>query len=361
MEPAKVLDTEAPPVALAQPQGRVAALDLLRGICAISVAAYHGLQWVGIASLHNLGLYGVYMFFLLSGASMSLAYARRLRRGYPVTKYLLLRYVRLAPLYVGVAVYAALTYGLLHFTPISVFGRWLLNISFLFGFTNPGQISLVTGGWSLGIEFIFYFVFPLLLVLLGSRRAPLLVAAALAAQLVFINIVLAGTTLEAAWFAYTQFGAFVGYFAFGTWIGLRFAEGRSAPSRRQPLTWAGWLALVAILGTQSGVTAEGSLVGVRGLSLSLACCALLTLTMQLECPGPLRRIARWLGEASYPMYLIHPIVYFRLGDLRLLAAFRQQRPGAFVALVLVVSFGLATIIYRAFEEPILKWGKRRIG
>jgi peptidoglycan/LPS O-acetylase OafA/YrhL len=30
-------------------------------------------------------------------------------------------------------------------------------------------------------------------------------------------------------------------------------------------------------------------------------------------------------------------------------------------IVLAISFLLATVIYRAFEEPILKWGKRRIG
>ena len=70
---------------------RIESLDLLRGLCAIGVACYHVLSWAELATIHNLGLYGVYTFFLLSGASMTVAYAPRFRSGYPVTRYLALR------------------------------------------------------------------------------------------------------------------------------------------------------------------------------------------------------------------------------------------------------------------------------
>jgi len=43
---------------------RIESLDLLRGLCAIGVACYHVLSWVQLATIHNLGLYGVYVFFL---------------------------------------------------------------------------------------------------------------------------------------------------------------------------------------------------------------------------------------------------------------------------------------------------------
>jgi exopolysaccharide production protein ExoZ len=361
MEPAHTVVGETRLRPAPQAGGRIASLDLLRGLCALAVASYHGLEWAGVAALHNLALYGVYLFFLLSGASMSVAYARRLRHGYPVGKYLLLRYVRLAPLYSAVAIYAAFTHWVGHYSTASVVGRYLLNVTFLFGLTNPGQISLVTGGWSLGIEFVFYFLFPLLLILLSNRAALWIVVAALIAQLVFVNVVLDGATLGSAWNHYTQFGAFAGYFAFGTWIGIRWTDGDIGPSRRQLWSWTAWLVLLGIIGTQSGPTAEQSLTGLRGALLVVGCCALLAVTMRLECPGPLGRVAGWLGEASYPLYLMHPLVFDAFGGLRALAPLRQQRPGAFVVLVVSTSFVLAIVVYRAFEEPILKWGKRRIG
>ena len=126
MEPSTVADHEAHSPT-AGGHGRVASLDLLRGLCAVAVAAYHGLSWIGLGTFHNLGLYGVYLFFLLSGASMSLAYAQRFRRGYPYTSYLALRYVRLAPLYGAVALYEILSWGLARYSPAAALGRWLLN------------------------------------------------------------------------------------------------------------------------------------------------------------------------------------------------------------------------------------------
>jgi peptidoglycan/LPS O-acetylase OafA/YrhL len=136
-----------------KPVGRIESLDLLRGLCAIGVACYHVMSWLGVATVHDLGLYGVYLFFLLSGASMTIAYARRFADGYPVTSYLALRYIRLAPLYVLAATYVAIVDLRSLYTLPQLVGRWLLNVTFLFGVANPGDTSLIVGGWSLGIEF----------------------------------------------------------------------------------------------------------------------------------------------------------------------------------------------------------------
>lgn len=360
MEPSTVADHEAHSPT-AGGHGRVASLDLLRGLCAVAVAAYHGLSWIGLGTFHNLGLYGVYLFFLLSGASMSLAYARRFRRGYPYTSYLALRYVRLAPLYGAVALYEILSWGLARYSPAAALGRWLLNVTFLFGFANPGGTAIATGGWSLGIEFVFYFVFPLFVAILASRAAPLLVALALGAQLVFVNVVLAGGTLLGNWAAYTQFASFIGYFACGTWLGLRFIDGKLVPARVQSLGWLAWLALLAAVGAGSGATDESCLTGARGALLTAACCALVAVTLMLEVPRPIRRVAAWLGEASYPMYLVHPLIYRQLNTSRALAPLHDHHSHAFIALFLIVTFVAGIVIYRVFEEPILRWGKRRIG
>ncbi len=62
------------------PPGRVLGWDLLRGICALGVASYHLMAWQKLADIHSIGFYGVYLFFVLSGASLTLNYLPRFAR-----------------------------------------------------------------------------------------------------------------------------------------------------------------------------------------------------------------------------------------------------------------------------------------
>src|SRR5438067_1887408 len=143
---------------------RVQGFDMLRGLCAIGVACYHIFKWRDGFEMSSLGTYGVYVFFVLSGASMYVAYSRKFAQGYNSGKFIVLRFVRLAPLYALVLSFTtakAITNGK---SIYDAAGTGLLNLSFLFGLGNPTLISAVNGGWSLGIEFVFYFIFPLVLV-----------------------------------------------------------------------------------------------------------------------------------------------------------------------------------------------------
>lgn len=86
------------------PLERVLGWDLLRGMCAIAVACYHLLLWQDVAALHTLGSYGVYLFFVLSGASLTYTYGDQLAsrvtaRKFSFSRFLWVRYLRLAPLY----------------------------------------------------------------------------------------------------------------------------------------------------------------------------------------------------------------------------------------------------------------------
>src|SRR4051795_12448261 len=81
--------------------GRVLGWDVLRGFSAFAVALYHLLYWQGVVSVHTLGSYGVYLFFVLSGASLTYTYAGRLeRKELSYLRFLWVRYIRLAPLFV---------------------------------------------------------------------------------------------------------------------------------------------------------------------------------------------------------------------------------------------------------------------
>ena len=63
------------------PAKRVFGWDLLRGMCAFAVASYHLMFWQDIAAIHTLGSYGVYLFFMLSGASLAYNYADKFESG----------------------------------------------------------------------------------------------------------------------------------------------------------------------------------------------------------------------------------------------------------------------------------------
>ena len=156
-----------------QPAGspdRVLGWDVLRGLCALGVALYHLLYWQDLASLNTLGSYGVYLFFVLSGASLAYNYSGRLSGSRDAAAFLLVRWLRLAPLYILVCLGVAAVYMLHSGQPVDrLLLRLLLNATFAFGAYDPAIWALAIGGWSLGIEFAYYLVFPLLLPALPRR------------------------------------------------------------------------------------------------------------------------------------------------------------------------------------------------
>ena len=144
---------------------RVLGWDVLRGLCALAVACYHLLHWQGVADIHAWGSYGVYLFFVLSGASLAFTYAGRLEEGrFHYGEFLRVRYLRIAPLYLLLMAVFALPWKVLRDGVTGhLLSQVLLNASFLFGLHDPAVQSLLIGGWSLGIEAVFYLAFPLLL------------------------------------------------------------------------------------------------------------------------------------------------------------------------------------------------------
>jgi exopolysaccharide production protein ExoZ len=322
---------------------RVAGFDLLRGLCAIGVALYHSLAWGGAAHIYNLGTYGVYIFFALSGASMYVAYAERFERGFPVGRFLVLRFIRLAPLYfLGLAI--ACGYGVykgsLGWQEVA---EAALNVLFVFGLGNPGTTSQVVGGWSIGIEFVFYLLFPVMLAITASRRWLWFVALAFVAQHVFISTVLAGGTMDGRWPAYTQFLAFVFYFAAGCAIGraLRFGLLPNPPALL-------FVACIATLALTSGPTSEYTITGLLGMTLSLVAVIAVATSASLRFGHFGLKACDVLGRCSYGVYILHPWVLAAI-------SYAGRKVGADVMtvglLTVAASVPLALLVERWLEKP----------
>lgn len=347
---------------------RVLGWDVLRGLCALGVAVYHLLYWQGIAAIHTLGSYGVYLFFVLSGASLAYNYLGRLDGPPAVWRFLAKRWLRLAPLYVVACVaflaLLALRDGhLVDDAPL----RLALNASFAFGLWDPAVSALAVGGWSLGIEFVFYLAVPLALLLL-ARRAWW--TATLAALVVLQWTWIQATAGSAAGYAastvaYHQVPAFGAYFFGGCVIGAaRRARDRSWP------WWAGaatWLAATALLLTLNPGAAGDELTGVRGALLFGACFAIVFASGHVRLPAWFEPVARWLGDITYGCYLLHPLFFFGFTWLlwpMLAAADITLASAAVHALVLTgvlaASCLAAVVSERWFESPVRRWGQRHL-
>lgn len=354
--------------------GRVLGWDLLRGFCAFAVLAYHLLMWQGLAEVHTFGTYGVYIFFVLSGASLAYAYRDAVEeKRFAMRHFLLTRYARLAPLYL-VLMFAVLPWKVAQ-------GGWssdlvakvLSNLALAHGFYNPAANSMLIGGWSLGIEAIFYLLFPLLIAVARTRAAVFLFTLAVLIQFAWIATVFrAPGGYDANFLLYHQAPAFVAYFVGGVLLGLhrRRHPQPTLPARTGVLLILGAFGLLALLNTPN---AGDQLVGARGLLLFSLCFVLVWLSGAVALKSKAaRRTAEVLGDATYGVYLIHPVVFYGLA-FAVLPRLGLPQPSEWATsaqLLLVVfvagaSFLLALASEQHFErrvrQKVRMWLSRRPG
>jgi exopolysaccharide production protein ExoZ len=315
---------------------KIIGFDLLRGLCALAVAVYHLLYWSNVAELHSWGQYGVYIFFVLSGASMVVAYRDKFSAGFPASTFLGLRFARLAPLYMVVMVVYGFHAVITQTWGVEWVAKAVLNSTFLFGLGNPGDNARVLGGWSLGIEFVFYLIFPAMLCFRQLWVAVLLAVS----QLVFVNLVVYGNSLEAVWGSYTQPLSFIAYFYFGCLIGHHTLDGNSKPG------WPMWICFAAIL-MGSGPSPADTLTGLRGATLFALSIAVVYFAASVRFN---ERIASFLGDTSYGVYLLHPFGF---------AAVKNFLPLAVaIPVSLVLTMVLAKVSFEVYESKIRNWAKR---
>lgn len=345
---------------------RVLGWDVLRGLCALAVATYHLLVWQDVAALHTFGSYGVYLFFVLSGASLAYTYADRIGQGsFSLRRFLWVRYLRLAPLYL-LLMLVVLPWKLLKEGPgAALLEKIALNATFLFGFFDPAVQAMLVGGWSLGIEAIFYLLFPVM-VLAGLRGAMglVLLALLLVLQVSWVHWTAGGAAGYAAnAVLYHQAPAFAAYFMGGCLLGLAQRRGRVAAlssAACATLVVAGFGLMLLLNPAQQGQ----ELLGWRGLLLCGMCFLMVWLAGGVHLQDRAARFAASLGDATYGVYLIHPVVFFGLVFV-VLPALGMPGPARWplalrllLALAVLASvFVLALLSERNFERPLRQWSK----
>jgi peptidoglycan/LPS O-acetylase OafA/YrhL len=345
---------------------RVLGWDILRGLCALAVASYHLLSWQDVATLHTFGSYGVYLFFVLSGASLAYNYQGRIDGPPAAARFLAVRWLRLAPLFLVVAVLfvVLLRVHLGHWADRLAW-RALLNVTFAFGVHDPTRWSLPIGGWSLGIEFVLYLAFPLMLPLVRRRSWWMAAGAALAAvQWAWIERTVGSPAgYEASVVAYHQVPAFAAYFFGGCVIGAA----RRSRDRAWALRWgmAVWVAAAMLLIALNTGQQGGELIGWRGAVLFAACFGVVWASGQTRVETAAARVASWLGDITYGCYLLHPLLFFGFAWL----VWPRWDAGAISDAALPVRLAVALAVLgascmaaqaseRRFESPLRRWGRR---
>lgn len=349
-------------------------IQALRGFAALYVVVFHSglalahadfpaLAWLTTHVIKR-GHVGVDVFFVISGFIIAWVAVLGQGRGKapePPGEFLVKRAFRLGPPY--------WLMSMLHAAWLNPVSTGVLLTSFAFlpqaNVDAPyfGYPALYVG-WSLNYEAFFYALCALGLALFG-RRALWLVALALFTTTVIVPFWHSGVVLrdpEAlyAWANPMQAMAanpLVLEFLLGAGLAWVYAlhRHRLTPTIARVLLAVGLgVFLISVIGPAPKFDLFW-----RGLPAG----ALLAGLVAMEHCGALRvpRVAVWLGELSYALYLVHPSVIE--ATHRLVGVLAPEWIGSqlmLFALNLALTLVLATLLHRYVEQPSIAMGRRAI-
>ena len=277
-------------------------LDGLRGVAALFVAMRH------TSFFHHVGIHGGYLavdlFFVLSGFVIAHAYEHRLAAGLSVGRFVVMRYLRLWPVYALGAVL-----GLIAAAMQTLPGKDNLTLAQV-AHTAPFALAMLPGphiksmlypvnsvAWSLALELLVNVVYALVW---RPMRQPFVLAAALVASAV-------GLIGAALWFGKLD----IGFTWSNAWGGIprvlfSFTAGLAVYRLRQRWTWRpGLSAWVPLLVLPALLWVKVDPV-IYPLICVLALFPIIVLIAVETRPGERAvRVFAWLGLASYPLYALH--------------------------------------------------------
>lgn len=339
-------------------------LDGLRGVAALCVVLIHRGGWFGLHGWLEHGYLAVDFFFMLSGFVIANAYEDRLRRGASVLAFCRARVLRLYPMIVlGTAIGAAWALYSMPFAPGGATAAQVAALAAKGVATLPtlaanpigmGIFPLDAPAWSLFFEMLANVAFALTLRWMTTRRLIAVVLAsalALAAMALIYGTVDRGATPASFWGGLPRT-------AFPFFFGVLLYRARNWA----PLQWPKapvWVQAALLL-------AAFNIPGARGLGgglIDLACVmlafpAVIALSIRSRPAGAALPACKWLGEISYPVYILHYPIYVVIGGLGFHYDVLDQSTK--------LGFGLASLaVILAASQAALSWYdkpvRRRLG
>lgn len=336
----------------------------LRAIAAMGVALYHVAMLVrpppsDLMFVRYYFSYGVPLFFVISGFSLALSTLPQVGRDNWMQAYFVRRFFRIAPLF----------YALLLFRVVqrSLRGRTydvadiVLNVTFTFNLLPGKHESIVAAGWTIGVEMTFYAILPVILVCVRGWAATtilvvLAVAISLSARAIF-------PTLEGlpSNYAVMSFASNIQFFAIGILAFHVYDALKHRGVGPRAIGVAGIAATVGLL----MVVVLGPLTYVKGANTPLWGVLFAVLCVwQALAPGRINGSPTfvYLGERSYSIYLIHPMVillprkHWQAWDAELSQTLGDWSFVVLSAAVLGLTVALAAVSYALIEAPGMRLG-----
>jgi peptidoglycan/LPS O-acetylase OafA/YrhL len=275
-------------------------LDGLRGIAAIVVVTGH-MPKIWLAGEFSHFYLAVDLFFMLSGFVIAFAYEQRLSRGLTAKAFMLIRYIRLYPLYIfgtvigiisGIIAYA-LGKGDLSFSDLLIsIPTGLLMLPSPIINTDPGLIPLNPPAWSLLFELGMNFCYALFLFRLSTRMIALVVALS-AVALIATDLHLHSLHTGMTW-PTIQYG--VARVVFPYCFGILIF--RMMPTSQISSAWA-YVLPFSVLLIFMGHGARPEVTELLGVVLAFP--VIVAAGAKLDVPKP--ALFRFLGVASYAIYV----------------------------------------------------------
>ena len=288
-------------------------LQFVRANAAIMVVVTHSFAVLGLSDyfatqvlggVFDKAKVGVFIFFVVSGFIIVFVSLRDkdLKSRTTMSNFLLKRFVRIVP-FLWIAVIA---YALIRLVGAHEFNlRAYFDSLFLFpvGEVDPNVL------WTLRHEALFYLIFAVAFLL--RRRFSWLLWAWCASPIVVWVLGSAGVRMPGAELFTFVFDMSNAYFGCGVILGLLVKRFGLLDKLRLPSPWIGWI--LVCLGCALAFAAEDSWGPV-----AVAVAATFTVGIALVTPKSRTWFARFwefLGNASYAIYLTHPLVLAALASV----------------------------------------------
>ena len=349
----------------------IPAIDGLRGVAVVAVMLYHlGFSWIPG------GFLGVDLFFVISGyvitrllldsiarsggLDLRAFYKARVRRLFPPLIFMILA----TSIYVGI--WAPETVRrFVSDAPFSLFGamNWWLVFRHTDYFDSIARPPLLQHTWSLGVEAQFYLIWPLILLVvlryLGKNKIPgaaLLIAAVSGIALLILSLQVDAASASQISHVYFgtdthSIGLFLGAALAVSWIPQNLKE--NVEKRAQDfIDGIGVFGFIGMIATFLFIDESDPTLYKLAFPLAgIFGCAIITSIVHPAsrfAPILSSKIAIWVGERSYAIYLWHWVV------------FQVTRPTvdiegsawALTTLRVLIVLALADISLRLVELPI---------
>jgi exopolysaccharide production protein ExoZ len=312
---------------------------------------YHLFSWwvspfTADSVMGRVGVYGVAIFYVLSGITMFHVYGDRMSTVRDTRDFFIKRIFRIFPLLWLVTI-AALVIQPRPFA----WSDLVLNLTGLFGFVS-WDTYFSAGVWSIGNELFFYALFPIIVALARTSRAAFIGSGMILGGgfIYFAFVKLSPTaTIGEQWVSYIN----PANQAFLFFLGILVAYAARRVRMRQATAW--FVLIVGVVIFVAWPVGTNAITDGTRLVFTLACVAICAAAYQLTFTAPriLHAPLVFLGEASYSIYLIHPVVNIAVLETPI----ASLPKGAIIAFITVTTLLVSWLSYRFLEKPMMKVGR----